>query len=337
VIVTSQPADEIAEVLKDFSDLAVVVLIANVVLIGLLYLAFGRALNPLTGLAEGLRELEQGRFRHRLPRPRVRELADIVDRFNALAGTLEAARTDNTRLNRRLITVQDDERRQIATELHDELGACLFGLRANVLSVQRLAESLPPGTADHMRQRAATLAEVSERIQTANRRVLRRLRPMAIGHAALADVIRDLVAEFERNDPDRTFKLDIGPLRHAYSDCIDLTVYRCVQEGLTNAVRHAEADTVAIRLEELAPPVLKLNGWSTPVALRISVSDDGCGFAPGASRGLGLTGMEERIRALGGVFVISDGLAGGTCLKITIPVEDAEWSASVPADTGNGI
>jgi two-component system, NarL family, sensor histidine kinase UhpB len=87
VLVTSQPADEIAEVWKDFSDLAAVVLIANVVVMGLLYLALGRALSPLTSLAAGFRELEQGRFRHRLPRSRVRELADIVDRFNALAST----------------------------------------------------------------------------------------------------------------------------------------------------------------------------------------------------------------------------------------------------------
>jgi two-component system, NarL family, sensor histidine kinase UhpB len=335
VLVTSQPADEIAEVWKDFSDLAVVVLVANAVVIGLFYLALGRVLNPLIRLAAGLRELEQGRFRHRLARPRVRELADIVDRFNALAGTLETARTDKIRLNRRLVTVQDDERRQIATELHDELGACLFGLRANVLSVRRLAESLPPGTGDLMRQRAGTLAEVSERIQSANRRVLRRIRPMAIGHAALADVITDLVADFERNDPDHAFKLDIGHLRHGYSDCIDLTVYRCVQEGLTNAVRHAQANTVAISLQELTTPP-HADGSSASVALRLSISDDGRGLVPGATRGLGLIGMEERIGALGGAFGVSKGRAGGTCLDITIPLEEVEPSASAGADTRSG-
>ena len=336
VVVTSQPSDEIAEVWQDVSDLALVVLIANITVIGLFYLALGRVLNPLTSLATGLRELEQGRFRHRLSRPRVRELADIVDRFNALAGALEAARTDNARLNLRLVTVQDDERREIATELHDELGACLFGLRANVLSVKRLAESLPPGAGDLVRKRAETLVEVSERIQTTNRRVLRRIRPMAIGHAALADVITGLVADFERNAPDHAFKLDIGHLRHGYSDCIDLTVYRCVQEGLTNAVRHAEAKAVAIRLEELAAPLLHLDGWSASVALRVSVSDDGRGFATGTSFGLGLTGMERRISALGGAFAISNRLPSGTCLDIAIPVEEAEPSASAPADMRSG-
>lgn len=328
VLLTSQPADEIDEVWQDVSGLAKVVLIANLVAIGLFYLALGRVLNPLTSLAAGLRELEQGRFRHRLPRPRVRELADIVARFNALAGVLEAARTDNARLNRRLVTVQDDERREIAAELHDELGACLFGLRANVLSVKRLAETLPPRDRDLMRKRVETLVEVSERIQTANRRVLRSICPMAIGHAALADVIRDLVADFERNDPEHTFKLDVGHLRPAYSDCIDLTVYRCVQEGLTNAVRHADAKAVTVRLEELALP--HLDGWPASVALRLSVSDDGRGFAPGTPLGLGLTGMERRISALGGAFTMSNGPVSGTRVDITIPVEEAELGASAP-------
>ncbi|HWE20221.1 MAG TPA: ATP-binding protein [Hyphomicrobiaceae bacterium] len=336
VLVTSQPADEIAEVWQDVSEIAVVVLIANFIVVGLFFVALGRVLNPLTSLATGLRELEQGRFRHRLPRPRVREFADIVDRFNALAGALEAARTDNARLNRRLVTVQDDERREIATELHDELGACLFGLRANVLSVQRLAESLPPGSADLMRKRAETLVEVSERIQTTNRRILRRIRPMALGNAALADVIADLVADFERNDPDHTFKLDIGSLRRGYGDCIDLTVYRCVQEGLTNAMRHAEAEIVAIGLEELTTPAADADAGSASVQVRLSVSDDGCGFVPGAASGLGLTGMERRVRALGGAFAISSRPGGGTCLDITIPVEEAEPGASALVQMRSG-
>jgi two-component system sensor histidine kinase UhpB len=333
VLVTNQPADEIAEVWQDVSNLAVVVLVANIAVIGLLYLALGRVLGPLTSLAGGLRALEQGRFGHRLARPRVRELADIVDRFNALGGALEAARADNARLNRRLVTVQDDERRQIATELHDELGACLFGLRANVLSVKRLTQSLPPGFAEPMRKRVETLAEVSERIQTTNRRVLRRIRPMAIGHAALADVIAGLVADFERNDADHVFRLDIGRLRHGYGDCIDLTVYRCVQEGVTNAARHAQARTVEIGIDEpVVPHPLPGGGQSASAVLRLSVSDDGLGLAPGTPRGMGLAGMEERVSALGGAIAISSRPSGGARLDITIPVEETEPSAAVPAD-----
>ncbi|HEX5998624.1 MAG TPA: ATP-binding protein [Hyphomicrobiaceae bacterium] len=330
VFLTSQPADELAEVWKDVSGLAVVMLIANLAVIGLFYLALGRVLNPLTSVAAGLRALEQGRFSHRLARPRVRDLADIVDRYNALAGALQTARADNAQLNRRLVTVQDDERREIATELHDELGACLFGLRANVLSVQRLAEQLPAAVGDQMRKRAETLATVSERIQTTNRRLLRRLRPMALGHAPLADVIADLVADFERNDADHAFKLDIGNLGQSYGDCIDLTVYRCIQEGITNAVRHAAAKTVAVRIEEMTMPVV--DAPSSSVVLRFSVRDDGHGVAPGAPPGLGLTGMERRVGALGGAFSIADEPGRGTRLDIAIPLQEAEARIPVAMD-----
>src|SRR5262249_12820368 len=143
IVVTGQAADEINEIWQNVSDLALLALTLNAAVLGVLYFALGRVLHPLTRLAAGLRELQDGHLRHRLQRPPGRELADVTERFNALADSLAAARTDNARLNRRLVTVQDDERRQIALELHDELGPCLFGVRANVASIDRLARQLP--------------------------------------------------------------------------------------------------------------------------------------------------------------------------------------------------
>jgi two-component system sensor histidine kinase UhpB len=160
---------------------------------------------------------------------------------------------------------------------------------------------------------------------------------MALGHAALADVISDLVAEFERNSPGHTFRFDIGRLRRGYGDCVDLTVYRCVQEGLTNVMRHAGARTVAVTLEEeVTSSQPHLDGSSGSVALRLLVSDDGRGLAPGASLGLGLTGMERRVRALDGVFALSNQPGGGTCLDIAIPVKEREAGSAAPTHTGGG-
>jgi two-component system, NarL family, sensor histidine kinase UhpB len=325
VLVVGQASDEIAEAWQDLVDLAPVVLIADAAVIALLYVVLGQVLTPLTSLATGLRELGQGHFRYRLARPKVRQLADIVDRFNALASALQATMTDNVQLNRRLITVQDDERRQIASELHDELGSYLFGLRMNLLSLQRLIDTLPPDAVAPARERVGTLVGLGEQIQTANRTLLKRIRPMAIGRAPLADVIADLVTEFERNDPDHIFNLHIGLIRRSYSDCIDLTVYRCIQEGLTNAVRHARAQTVTIRLEHQTTQLPWSNGRSATCVLRLSVTDDGCGIKPRTQPGIGLTGMEERVRALGGTFSVSNGPSCGATLDIAIPVEPAEW------------
>lgn len=308
VVVTGDAADEIAEVWRNMTDLAAVALAVAVVVIGVLHVALGRVLDPLSRVAEGLRALESGRFQHRVPVPGVRELRDIAGRFNALAGALGAARAENARLNRRLVDVQDAERRQIAIELHDELGPCLFGLKANAASLGRLAGALPAETGGPLAARAEALIEIAERIQTANRRLLRRVRPMALGHVPLAEALADLVADIRAHATGCAITLETGRLAEGYGDAVDLTVYRCVQEGLTNAARHAGARSVTVTLAEAADG-----------GLRLTIADDGAGMAADAPRGLGLAGMEERVRALGGTLDI-DAAAGGTTLAVTIPV-----------------
>jgi two-component system sensor histidine kinase UhpB len=325
VFVVGHASDEIAEVWRDMSDLAILAVIVNLTVFALLFVTLGRALKPLVNVAVGLREMGGGNLRYRLPRPKVRELADIVDQFNALATALDAAKVDNTRLNRRLITVQDDERRLIAGELHDELGPCLFGLRADAASIKRLTATLPDDVAEAVRERTTTLIQTIERIQTANRRLLGRVRPMALHHVPLTDVIRTLVSEFEQHDPDCVFDLTFGRVADRYGDCIDLTVYRCVQEGITNAVRHSGAKTIAIELEQRTTVVPDCGGCSASAVLRLAVKDDGCGIAPDRQPGLGLLGMEERVRALGGRFTIARRSNGGTRLDIAIPIDEAEW------------
>ena len=83
--------------------------------------------------------LEDGHYATRLDLPKVKELAVITEQFNTLAGALDSARDENSRLYRQLITVQEEERREIANELHDEAGPCLFGITANASSIQTLA------------------------------------------------------------------------------------------------------------------------------------------------------------------------------------------------------
>jgi two-component system, NarL family, sensor histidine kinase UhpB len=310
VLIVGQSSDEVAEVWQDLSEIALVAAIASFSALALLYLALGRILHPLRNLSQGLRQLEQGDFRYRLRPPLVRELADIAHSFNALAGALDVEKSDNARLNRRLITVQDDERRQIAMELHDEFGPCLFGLKANVASLGKTAKQLPEDVAAAIRERITTLLEIVDRIQMTNRRLLQKILPMAIGHAPIADVIANLVADFERHDSDHAIRLFTRRVAITYGDCIDLTIYRCVQEGLTNAVRHANARSIEVTLEQRGN-----------LALSLIIQDDGRGIDAEIQRGVGLTAMEERVRALGGSVELTNRARSGVSLRIHIPLQ----------------
>ena len=140
IVIVGEPRDELGEVWEEVSRRAVIWLGITAMMLALLYVVLGRLLNPLIDLAGGMQELEDGHFGTRLAEPKVRELAGIAARFNTLAEALEKARAENSRLYRNIIDVQEDERRQIANELHDEAGPCLFGITANVSSIGRLAD-----------------------------------------------------------------------------------------------------------------------------------------------------------------------------------------------------
>src|SRR5262249_56834864 len=122
VEIVAEPRDEIAEVWSNTVALGAVALSVNIGVIGVLYLLFGRVLNPITRVARGLADLERRNYRVRLPRPQTQELAAITDRVNALAQALDVFRCENEALNHRLIPPQEDERRRTTLGLHDVIG-----------------------------------------------------------------------------------------------------------------------------------------------------------------------------------------------------------------------
>jgi len=311
----SEPRDEIAEVWENTVALAAIAGATSLVMIGILYFVLGRVLDPLTALGKGLEGLEHRDYKMRLARPKVLEFAAITDRFNALAGALDAARAENLALSRRLVTAQDDERRRTALELHDEVGPSLFGLKANTASITKAADALPESAARAIRDRTADLTGIIEHLQSLNRSILNRLRPMALGHVPLPEILSELVRERAGGHPGIGFSHEIGTLARSYGDTVDLTLYRCVQESLTNAIRHAGATSVMVNAREHAVGAAGDGAWR----LELTVRDDGRGIAAEDKPGFGLRGMRERVQALGGEFAIETG-PDGTSIRIVIPV-----------------
>jgi two-component system, NarL family, sensor histidine kinase UhpB len=322
VLLTGEPSDEIAEVWENTIDDAIVALLVSIAALGALYLLLGRILDPLSRLVAGLADLEQRNYRVRLARPQAIEPAQIVDRFNALAAALDRLRAENARLSQRLITAQDDERRRTALELHDEVGPSLFGLKANATSIAKAAGDMPEAAARSVAARARDLLGIVEHLQAINRSMLNRLRPMALGHIPLADLVAQLTRDHAARHPDIAFSLSAGKLSPSYGDLIDLTIYRCLQEGLTNVVRHAAASRVDIELGEVQDGTL-----AHPSSVRLILHDDGRGIDPTAPRGHGLTGMAERLEALAGSCAIASASPRGTRLDVNIPIPSSGSAA----------
>jgi two-component system, NarL family, sensor histidine kinase UhpB len=318
IIIVGEPADEIAEAWQDFSSLAVVWLALNALVLAILYVVLGRVLDPLAHLSKGMLRLEDGEYATRLKPSKVKELGVITNRFNTLASALDTARDENSRLYRQLITVQEEERREIANELHDEAGPCLFGIAANASSIQTIANRLPEGRTVEISRRVGEILAIAERLKAMNRALIKKLRPGPLGRVKLGELIAELTAGLQGRHPDTQIRTDIGKLAKSYGEPVDLTVYRCIQEAITNAIRHGEAPNIVVDLAEA--PGTGGNGGSASGELHLTISDDGKGIAPSTPKGFGLTTMTERVRSLGGSCVVKSAPSEGTTIRVEIPV-----------------
>lgn len=328
--INGEPADEIAEVWDDLSEVSLVALIVVTLTFAMLYWVLGRVLDPLNTLSGGLQELEVGHYATRVGQPKVKELQPIASHFNALAGVLEAARAENRELLGHLITVQEDERRQIATELHDEAGPCLFGITANAGSILTMVKGADATLKSQMTERVAAILESAERLKLLNRGRLKSLRPIAIGRVSLEELLSDLVAEFEKRHPDVNFFLAIEPIAPRYGEAIELTLYRCLQQGLTNALQHGGALNIDARL------LLRDSPDANPSRreLLLTMTDDGSGIDARTPVGFGLSAMRERVISVDGTCTVTRASPRGTTITITVPVPETTTQTPHGALTG---
>lgn len=320
VIVIGDTADEIAEAWRDFSSLVVIWITLNTLIIGTLYFVLGRVLDPLATLARGMQRLKGGRYATRIEPSRVTELARITDRFNMLAIALDGEQAENSQLYSDLISTQEKVRREIAHELHDEAGACLFGIAANASSIRTFAERLPGDRTVEIGEHVGEILGNAERLKAMNRAILKQLRPGPIGQVKLEQLINELVSDLQRTHRDVQILAAIEELADSYGEGIDLTLYRCIQEGVTAAVRKGNAKTIYIDVAEQKMPGRRAGKEGRPV-LHLVLRFDGAGLPRSKPKDLTLATVAERVRALGGSCAIKSTAVKGTTIRIDIPLK----------------
>ena len=311
VIIVGEPTDEIVEAWELLEQMALLWSAVMVILAVGLYFLIGHILNPLVAFASGLHELEDGHYGFRLEAPRVRELAVIADSFNTLAAALDRANSENSDLYRQLVAVQEDERRQLSRELHDEFGPCIFGLTAGIGTLERQSGQLPGAERQAIGGCIEDLKAVTARLKSLTRSLLQRLRPVAIGRVSLGELVADLALSFQRRHPEVVIEHRVADLPATFGEAADVTIYRSIQEGLTNALRHGRPTRIGI--------ALTIEETSEKKQVSLTIEDNGTGIPDTTPRGYGLSGMSERARSLGGQLSIEPAAPSGTILTVTIP------------------
>ena len=270
------------------------------------YFTARSALDPLRNLGDGLTRMRMGDYERLIPAAGPPEIRKSSLEANELARTLRRLSQDNRGLLRRIVSLQDDERRDMARELHDELGPLLFGIRANTVA---LLEAIPPGKAE-LGSAAEGILQSVETLQQANRRILDRLRPLYIQELGLERSIQTLLQNANAQAPDLALTSQIDAKLNAIDGLLSQTVYRVIQEAVTNVLRHARADSMHVRaaIEDRE--------------LVVEISDNGIGFPADRLLGRGLTGMLERVRALSGTLQLLRE-EGRTCVRCRLPAGDS--------------
>jgi signal transduction histidine kinase len=220
---------------------------------------------------------------------------------------LARSRHELQRLSSRLVDAQESERRAISRELHDEIGQSLGAL---LVDLSRLSASIPPDRPE-VKEQVDRMKSVAESSVQAVRNIALLLRPSMLDDLGLGPALEWQGREVSRRS-------DIEVEVHAEGVSSDLpaefatTIYRLVQEALNNAVRHSCAKTAKVEVEQ------------TGRGIRVRISDDGRGFDPMRTRGLGVLGMEERVKRLGGEFAVDSAPGRGTAIVAELPLPSGE-------------
>jgi signal transduction histidine kinase len=236
---------------------------------------------------------------------RVAAQRTLVEREKELAETL----TENRLLSQKYLLVQEEERRNLAREMHDELGQCLNAIKLDAVSICELSKG---GVQPEIERSASSIVEISNHVYEVVRSMMQRLRPAALDALGLRDAVGDLVDQWRRRNPSVICGFESEGDLSGFGELTNITVYRLVQECLTNVAKHSAATHVYIGVAR-----------TDASEVRVTVRDNGRGMDLHAKRsGLGLVGLRERVEALHGRVELTGALGAGMHVTARLPVTD---------------
>lgn len=305
IILEASATNELSEIWEEIRLKVLIVTGLAAIVFGVVSVILHSALKPLENLSAALGRIGEGAFGTQVPVGGPSELAAIYTQFNRMSAALSDLESQNAALKAQIESVQEEERAEIARDLHDEIGPFLFATDADAQTIPSLLARRDDGAVSAT---AARIRQSVNHMQTHLRAILGRLKPANMIDLGLSHATENLVAFWQSRRPDVTFDVSLSGER--FPPAVEEIAFRIFQEGASNAVRHGRPSRIALAAKPTAHNTL-----------RVCVADDGVGLATPKSGGFGLAGMRERVEAIGGTFAISAGNPGpGVQLTADLPL-----------------
>ncbi len=299
LVITPDPSFELREIWNDTSGLLAMVALFGFSVLLCVYWTVRATFKPVKQIIHGLSQIERGEYQSRLPGFEQIELSAISGKFNSMASTLEQSIRSNHRLTQQIIHLQEEERKKLARDLHDEIGQYLTAVHVDA-SALVAAKKLSVA-----RESAQAIAQITRQMMVTIQDILARLRPRVLDELGLSLALTELMHHWR--DRHRGIVVDnaISSYLPQPDEAIAVTLYRIVQECLTNISKHANASRVCIEVV------------ARDAGIYMRVEDDGRGFDPALhSRGYGLAGMQERVEGLMGRMQVSSAPGAGCRIEV---------------------
>ena len=311
IIITPDPSYEFGEIWNQLTGIFYLAgtffILTNILVAWIVF----RALSPVEFILQALTQLELGNLKVKMPDLKTPELSVISSKFNHMVKTLRLSVEQNHKLSQKLIRVQEEEKKSLARDLHDEFGLSLTAIHADAAVLKNLATKEYP----KINPSAHAISDLSKHLMNLVAGMLNQLKLGVLNELGLEEGLIDLIRSWKLRHPKirLDYQVDLKGLPRI-TETLSITTYRIIQECLTNISRHAKAKHVDIKIQ-----FVKKNVSSKMID--IHVQDDGVGFKKSHRDGFGLSGMLERIHEVNGSIKIKSEVHQGVSLDIQLPLK----------------
>ncbi len=311
IIITPDPSYEFGEIWNQLTGIFYLAgtffILTNILVAWIVF----RALSPVEFILQALTQLELGNLKVKMPDLKTPELSEISSKFNHMVKTLRLSVEQNHKLSQKLIRVQEEEKKSLARDLHDEFGQSLTAIHADAAVLKNLAIKEFP----KIKPSAHAISDLSKHLMNLVGGMLNQLKLGVLNELGLEEGLIDLIRSWKLRHPKirLDYQVDLKGLPRI-TETLSITTYRIIQECLTNISRHAKAKHVDIKIQ-----FFKKNVSSKMID--IHVEDDGVGFKKSHRDGFGLSGMRERIHEVNGSIKIKSEVHQGVSLDIQLPLK----------------